>query len=299
MTTIKVPELSLVVLVGVSGSGKSTFAARHFRPTEVLSSDVFRGLVGDDENDQSVTNEAFEALHVVAAKRLAIGRLTVIDATNVQPETAQPLVELAREQHVLPVAIVLDVREKICHRAERGPGRPHVRRRTSSPASTRRSRARSGGWTGRASAACSCCAARPRSMPRSLSSASGPGPTARTTSGPFDIIGDVHGCHASWLTCWTASATGEAGRGREPATHPGRPHGGVPRRPGRPRPGHAGRAAHGDGDGRGRHRALRARQPRDASCCGRCAGATSQVSHGLAESLAQLGAPSRKDSGTG
>ena len=122
MTTIKIPELSLVVLVGITGSGKSTFAARHFRPTEVLSSDVFRGLVGDDENDQSVTAEAFAALHAVAAQRLKLGRLTVIDATNVLPDARRPLVELAREYHVLPVAIVLDVPEPLC--AERNTGRP-------------------------------------------------------------------------------------------------------------------------------------------------------------------------------
>jgi protein phosphatase len=119
---LSVPELSLVVLVGPSGSGKSTFARRHFRPTEVLSSDFCRGLVSDDENDQGATNDAFEVLHFVARKRLAAGKLTVIDATNVQPEARKPLVELAREFHCLPVAIVLDVPEKAC--AERNKSRP-------------------------------------------------------------------------------------------------------------------------------------------------------------------------------
>src|SRR3954471_5951580 len=106
---IKVPNLSLVVLVGPSGSGKSTFARRHFRPTEVLSSDACRAMVSDDENDQSVTPAAFRVLHAVAAERLALGRLTVVDATNVQPEARRPLVELAKKYHVLPVAIVLDL----------------------------------------------------------------------------------------------------------------------------------------------------------------------------------------------
>jgi protein phosphatase len=110
---IKLPELSLVVLIGCSGSGKSTFARRLFKPTEVLSSDFCRALVSDDENDQSATNDAFDALHFIAAKRLARGLLTVVDATNVQPDARKPLVALAREHDVLPVAIVLDLPERL------------------------------------------------------------------------------------------------------------------------------------------------------------------------------------------
>ena len=127
---IKIPKLSLVVLIGASGSGKSTFARSHFTPTEILSSDACRGMVSDNENDQTVTNQAFEVLQFIAGKRLALGRLTVIDATNVQPEARKPLVELARQYHCLPVAIVLDLPEKLCwernrQRAERNFG-PHV-----------------------------------------------------------------------------------------------------------------------------------------------------------------------------
>jgi predicted kinase len=85
---ITIPKLSLVVLIGPSGSGKSTFARKHFLPTEILSSDACRAMVSDDENNQEVTNDAFEVLHFVAARRLALGRLTVIDAANVQPERA-------------------------------------------------------------------------------------------------------------------------------------------------------------------------------------------------------------------
>lgn len=119
---ITIPELSLVVLIGPSGSGKSTFARRVFRPTEVLSSDFCRGLISDDENDQSATVGAFEVLHFVAAKRLQAGRLTVVDATNVKPESRKPLVALARQYHCLPVAIVLNLPERIC--AERNASRP-------------------------------------------------------------------------------------------------------------------------------------------------------------------------------
>jgi len=119
---IKLPKLSLVVMVGVSGSGKSSFAKRHFTPYEVLSSDFCRGLVSDDENSQTSTGDAFDVLNFIASKRLAGGRLTVIDATNVQIEARKPLVTLARQFHTIPVAIVLDLPEKLCH--ERNKARP-------------------------------------------------------------------------------------------------------------------------------------------------------------------------------
>src|SRR4051812_30587393 len=133
--TFTLPELCLVVLMGPSGSGKSTFARKHFRSTEVLSSDFFRGLLSDDENDQTVSKDAFEALHFVAGKRLAAGKLTVVDATNVQREARKPLVALARAHDVLPVAVVLNLPERLCHernrdRTDRQFG-PHVVRQQS------------------------------------------------------------------------------------------------------------------------------------------------------------------------
>src|SRR5262245_25622478 len=106
---ISIPEFSLVVLVGASGSGKSTFARTHFLPTEINSSEFCRGLVSDDDNNQDATNDAFDVLHYIAGKRLARMKLVVIDATNVQPESRKPLVALAREYHALLVAIVLDM----------------------------------------------------------------------------------------------------------------------------------------------------------------------------------------------
>jgi len=122
---LAVPELSLVVLVGVSGSGKSTFAARHFGRYEVLSSDFCRGLVADDENDQAATRAAFDVLEFIAGKRLQAGRLTVVDATNVQREARKQLVDVARAHDVLPVAVVLDVPERVC--VQRNAGRPDRR----------------------------------------------------------------------------------------------------------------------------------------------------------------------------
>lgn len=119
---ITLPELSLVVLIGASGSGKSTFARKHFQQYEILSSDFCRGLVSDNENDQKASHDAFDVLHYIATKRLATGKLTVIDATNVQPEDRKEYIKLAREYHILPVAIVLNLPEQLCH--ERNQQRP-------------------------------------------------------------------------------------------------------------------------------------------------------------------------------
>ena len=119
---ITIPELSLVILIGASGSGKSTFARKHFQQYEILSSDFCRGLVSDDENNQKASHDAFDVLHYIATKRLATGKLTVIDATNVQPEDRKEYIKMAREFHVLPVAIVLNLPEQVCH--ERNQQRP-------------------------------------------------------------------------------------------------------------------------------------------------------------------------------
>lgn len=119
---IKVPELSLVVLIGISGSGKSSFAKRLFKRTEILSSDECRAMVSDGEEMQASTNDAFDVLYYIAGKRLKNGLLTVVDATNVQKESRKSLIELARTYHCLPVAIVLDIPERVCE--ERNLSRP-------------------------------------------------------------------------------------------------------------------------------------------------------------------------------
>ena len=190
---ISIPKLSLVVLIGPSGSGKSTFARKHFLPTEVLSSDACRGMVSDDENNQAVTNEAFALLHYIAAQRLALGRLTVIDATNVQPESRKPLVELARQYHCLPVAIVLNLPERLCQdrnraRDERNFG-PHVIRQQHIAASPIPSWPRHG----KASAMCLCWKA-PEEVEAATVERVPLWNDKRQEHGPFDIIGDVHGC---------------------------------------------------------------------------------------------------------
>ncbi len=111
---IKIPELSLVLLIGASGSGKSTFANKYFKKHEVVSSDICRGIVSNDENSQAATGDAFDLLNFIIAKRLKNGLLTVVDATNIQKESRKKLINLAREYHTLPVAIILDLPQRVC-----------------------------------------------------------------------------------------------------------------------------------------------------------------------------------------
>jgi protein phosphatase len=191
---ITIPELSLVVLVGPSGAGKSTFARAHFKPTEVLSSDTCRGLVADDENDQSATDDAFAILHFVAAKRLAAGRLTVVDATNVQPEARAPLVALAREHDVLPVAVVFDLPERLCQERNRQrPDRafgPHViRRQTQDLRRSLRGLQREGFRH-------VFVLSSPEQVAQAAVARQPLWNNLRHEHGPFDLIGDIHGCSA-------------------------------------------------------------------------------------------------------
>ncbi|MFF3713651.1 polynucleotide kinase-phosphatase [Streptomyces phaeochromogenes] len=191
--SLPVTDLSLVVLIGASGSGKSTFARKHFKPTEVISSDFCRGLVADDENDQSASGDAFDVLHYIAGKRLAAGRRTVVDATNVQQESRKQLIELARKHDVLPIAVVLDVPEEVC--AERNASRTDradmprrvIQRHTRELRRSLRHLEREG--------------FRKVHVLRGVEEAE----TAQVRTekryndlthltGPFDIIGDIHGC---------------------------------------------------------------------------------------------------------
>jgi protein phosphatase len=190
--TLKVPELALVVLIGASGSGKSTFARRHFRPTEVVSSDVCRGLVSDDETSLDASRDAFDLVHFLAGKRLARGRLTVIDATNVQSEGRKPLVALAREYHCLPVAIVLDLPERLCQdrnasRPERDFG-PHVVRNHV------RDLQRSLRTLEREGFRHVFVLDSPEAVEAAVIERVKLWNDRRSDAGPFDMIGDVHGC---------------------------------------------------------------------------------------------------------
>ncbi|MEU6010822.1 polynucleotide kinase-phosphatase [Streptomyces sp. NPDC047453] len=192
---LPVTDLSLVVLVGASGSGKSTFARRHFKPTEVLSSDFCRGLVSDDENDQGATRDAFDVLHYIAGKRLAAGRRTVVDATSVQQDARRQLIDLAKSHDVLPIAIVLDVPEEVC--AERNAARTDrsdmprrvIRRHTRELRRSLRHLEREG--------------FRKVHVLRGVDEVENASVVTEKRfndlthlTGPFDIIGDIHGCSA-------------------------------------------------------------------------------------------------------
>ncbi len=191
---IKIPELALVMLIGASGSGKSTFARRHFKSTEILTSDFCRAIVSDDENDQTATEDAFNVLKYIAGIRLKRGLLTVIDATNVQPEARRDFISLAKEYHCLPVAIVLDLPERVLqdrnkNRTDRNFG-PHV-----IPMQRSQLR-RSLKYLGREGV-------RHIHILNSEEKVASVQKILRDPlynnmkhlSGPFDIIGDVHGCY--------------------------------------------------------------------------------------------------------
>jgi protein phosphatase len=198
---IQIPDLSLVVLIGSTSSGKSTFARQHFRPTEVLSSDAFRALVADDENDQSVSKEAFEVLHTVAGKRLTLGKLAVVDATNVQTEARKPLLELAARHHVLPVAIVFDLPERLLmdrHRSrqDRPFGEGVIRQHCKQLKQSLRGLEREGFrrvfiLRSEEEVATAEMVREPLWNDR------------RLETGPFDIIGDIHGCYEELVALLT------------------------------------------------------------------------------------------------
>ncbi|RAK58205.1 polynucleotide kinase-phosphatase [Phenylobacterium deserti] len=191
---LDLPDFALVVLIGATGSGKSSFAAKHFRPTEVISSDHCRGLVSDDETDQSVTADAFELVRAIAEKRLKHRRLTVIDATNVRAADRKGWIEVARRWHALPVAIVIDPGVKVCiERNQRRPDRPFgpqvVQRMASEIRRGLGGLQREGFrqvWklTSEAEIDAAVVERKPLWTDR------------RDDVGPFDIIGDVHGCAA-------------------------------------------------------------------------------------------------------
>jgi polynucleotide kinase-phosphatase len=200
-TVVAVPAMSLVVLVGISGSGKSTFAREHFRPTEVISSDFCRGLIADDENDQSATRDAFDVLHYIVGTRLRRGLLTVVDATNVQQSARASLVRLAKSHDVMVDAIVLDVPEAVAagrnqNRADRDFGR-HVVARQHRDLQRSLGRLRKEGFRrvhvlrGTDAVASARVVREPAWSDR------------RALRGPFDLVGDVHGCASELRTLLT------------------------------------------------------------------------------------------------
>ena len=217
---IDLPDPSLVVLIGASGSGKSSFARRHFLPTETLSSDACRGLVADDPNDQSATQDAFAVLEFIAARRLAQPRLTVVDATNVQRESRRALIQVAAAHDLFPVAVVLDLPEGVCRERNRErPDRdfgPHVvRRQRTHLRRSLRGLQKEGfrrSWVLHS----------PEEIDAVEVVRSPLWTDRRTDRGPFDVIGDVHGCHAELVAILDALGWSVAQDGRSAVPPEGR-----------------------------------------------------------------------------
>lgn len=189
---LKIPDFCLVVLIGTSGSGKSTFAARHFKPTEVISSDFCRGLVDDDEGSLDASSDAFELVHFIAETRLKRRKLSVIDATNVRKEDRSHLVSIARKYHALAVAIVLNPGEDVCYeRNKLRPDRqfgPHViRNQTLNLKRNVRTLDKEGFRY-----------VHEYRSPEEIEAVEivreSLWTDARHVKGPFDIVGDIHGC---------------------------------------------------------------------------------------------------------
>ena len=248
MRTIEIPELALVALVGASGSGKSTFARTHFRSTEILSSDFFRGLVSDDENDQSSSHDAFDALYYLLEKRLARGKLTVVDATNVRTEDRKRLVETARKYHCFAVALVINTPERVCQdrnslRPDRQFGPHVVRRQINDLRRGLRGLEREG--FRHVHVLDSDVLDAGVEIKRTLLWSN-----KKSETGPFDIFGDLHGCAAE-----LRALLGNLGWQRYDATEAnspwgsecyrqGRPQGRLPWRSGRSRAVRTGHTAH-------------------------------------------------------
>lgn len=191
---IEIPELSVVVLIGASGAGKSTFARRWFLPTEIVSSDACRAMIADDENDQSATPHAFDLLHTIVAKRLTLGKLAVIDATNLYPEDRRDYLQLAQQYHAMPVAIAFALPESVClernaTRTDRTLRESVIRRQAEAARRSIRQLEREGFRF--------VYVLRTPEEVESVEIVRTPlRPNRhRADAGPFDVIGDVHGCY--------------------------------------------------------------------------------------------------------
>ena len=191
---IRIPKTALVLLVGASGSGKSSFAKKHFAQYETVSSDACRGIVSNDENNQAASNDAFELFYYIISMRLKKGLLTVADATNIQPDARKKLISIARSFHVLPVAIVFDMPQELCEnrnkeRTDRNVP-PHVIRRQLQDLKRSLKSIKKEGfkklYTFRSEEEADNVPAIVREKLYN---------DKAELHGPFDIIGDVHGCY--------------------------------------------------------------------------------------------------------
>ena len=189
---IEIPELALVALVGPSGSGKSTFAKSHFLPTEIVSSDYCRGVVSDNENSLDANQDTFDLAHYIIGKRLKRGNLTVMDATNVQQTARIPLLKLAKEHHVLNVAIVLNMPLATCidrneKRTDRNLKKQVIRRQHNRMKQSIRHLKKEGFKR-------IYVLNSPEEVAKVEITRQKLWNNKKELTGPFDIIGDIHGC---------------------------------------------------------------------------------------------------------
>jgi protein phosphatase len=205
------PELSLIALIGPAGCGKSTFARKHFRPTEILSSDFFRALVSDDESNQAASKDAFELVYSSAAKRLSRRLLTVIDATNLQRDARKQALDLAKRYHYLTAAIVFNLSEEQClaydqQRAGRNVGANVIHNHAQLLKQTLAQLGKEG--FGQVYVLSS-----PEEVEAAVVERQRLPIDRRDEHGPFDIIGDVHGCREELVTllCQLGYQVGEWG----------------------------------------------------------------------------------------
>jgi alkanesulfonate monooxygenase SsuD/methylene tetrahydromethanopterin reductase-like flavin-dependent oxidoreductase (luciferase family)/predicted kinase len=118
--TIRLPTPSLVVLVGVAGAGKSSWAARWFPAAAVVATDDLRAVVGRDRHDLRATKDAMEVLDLIVTKRLARGLTTVIDSTALDPAVRSAFRRLASAARVPCHAVAVDTPEREARARNRG-----------------------------------------------------------------------------------------------------------------------------------------------------------------------------------
>jgi protein phosphatase len=190
--SLSIPSPSLVVMIGAAGSGKTSFCRRNFLPAQIVSSDACREMIAGDASDQGVTTAAFDLAHRITGERLRRGRLTVFDATNVTSGARQALLQIAQQHHLPAVACVLRLPVEACAahdraRADRRVGRAVISRQSRQLEETLPGLAREGFAAvhridSRRAAAETRVALVPLPCDRSRE------------EGPFDVIGDIHGC---------------------------------------------------------------------------------------------------------
>ncbi len=207
------PSPSLVVMVGAAGSGKSSFCRRNFRPTQIVSTDACRAMLADDPADQRVSAPAFDLAHRVTDERLRRRRLTVFDATSVDARARRPLLRMAARHRLPAVAVVFDLPVEECvaldRRRPRRVGREVIARQARRLQAAL-PRLRSEGFAAVHVVRSAVEARRARVCLQPAPSRDGDSPAPPYAAGrdplgfardggPFDIVGDVHGCAAELL----------------------------------------------------------------------------------------------------